>query len=344
MNTHNDVAKNSMETEKHVRRLRRRHRGMMLYCFLVLLMAVGLLVTLSMTVFFNIKEIHVYGEREYLSANGQKEEYSAEEIVEAAGIHIGDNMVRLNADTAEQDILKNKINLEEVKITKEFPNSLRIDVKPSVPAFNLRYSDGTLILSKTGKVLGNRMDPLEGLVTVLGYDPKEPVPGEPVEPEPEEEQDGKIFKAFMELVLNQEFEIPIHSIDMTNRNGILLNFDHRIIFDMGDASEMMYKITFAEQIISQQPSDKEGTLTMVGKNQCSFRNNPDSEKKDPVKEETSETQAESETEDAGEDDEEYWGDYEEYGDDEYYEDDEEYYDYDDGYYDDYEEYYDYDWE
>ena len=64
---------------------------------------------------------------------------------------------------------------------------------------------------------------------------------------------------------------------MTDFNDIMVNFDNRIIFDMGNWSEINYKISFAEQIISEQPADKEGYLVMVGTNQCAFRNQADYE-------------------------------------------------------------------
>ena len=64
---------------------------------------------------------------------------------------------------------------------------------------------------------------------------------------------------------------------MSDFNDIMVNFDHRILFDMGNWSEINYKISFAEQIISEQPADKEGYLVMVGTNQCAFRNKADYE-------------------------------------------------------------------
>ncbi|MBR1457996.1 MAG: hypothetical protein IJ595_01270, partial [Oscillospiraceae bacterium] len=82
-------------------------------------------------------------------------------------------------------------------------------------------------------------------------------------------------------------------------------FDNRITFDMGNWSEIGYKINFAEQVIAEQPADKEGYIIMVGTNQCSFRNKADYEAtRRAVKaaaEPTDPTDESSETDEDGED-------------------------------------------
>ena len=87
----------------------------------------------------------------------------------------------------------------------------------------------------------------------------------------------KSVTAFRDLIYSGDLTAPIVEVDMSDFNDILVNFDHRIIFDMGNWSEINYKISFAEQIIAEQPSDKEGYLTMIGTNQLSFRNKADYE-------------------------------------------------------------------
>lgn len=315
MNTKNDVAKVSMESEMHYRRVRRRHRGMFMYCVLVVLMAAILLVSLSMTVFFNIKEIYIDGDASYVTASGENREYTLEEIVEKIEIGVGDNMVRLDVKKAEERGLRNLIYVESIEITREFPNTLRIAIQKCTPAYNLKYDDGTLVLSEHGRILENSMNPMTGLMNIYGYDPEEPNPGTNVRPKEGEEQDEKILQAFMDLILHHPMDVPIVSVDMSNRNGILVNFDNRIEFDMGDYSEMEYKIDFAQNVISKQPPDKEGYLVMIGSNQCSFRNKADAEatrreasgkplpneETQPVTDENGNPVAETETETNGQD-------------------------------------------
>jgi cell division protein FtsQ len=237
-----------------------------MYALVVIILAVGVIITLSMTVMFNIQQIQVTGDAKM---------YSAEEIAAATGIAAGDNMVRVDLEAAEQRALDSLIYVEEISITRQFPDTLVIDVKKCEPTYNIVYGFGTLIVSRYGKILEDGMDPQDGLITIKGYTPFEPTAGKWIVSE--RERDDKILHAFMDVIDAGGLEAPIVSVDMTEVHNILVNFDHRIEFDMGNWDEIEYKINFAQHIISKQPADKEGYLTMIGTNQCSFRNKADVE-------------------------------------------------------------------
>ncbi|MBR3629721.1 MAG: FtsQ-type POTRA domain-containing protein [Oscillospiraceae bacterium] len=263
-----DVEKSNMQHETNARRTRRRKRGMGMYVFTILLLAVGTIVTLSMTVFFNIKTIRV---------TGIAESYSAEDIVAASGIKVGDNLVRLDKKEAEVRALNALIKVESVTIHKQFPNTVEIEVQKCTPAYNVSYEFGTLIVSEHGRILENTMDPMPGLVKIVGYEPKEKTDTPGMQIVAKEERMDKVFDAFRDLIYEGSLGVPIVEIDMSDFNDIMVNFDNRIKFDMGNWSEIDYKISFAEQIIAEQPTEKEGYLIMVGRNQCAFRNKADYE-------------------------------------------------------------------
>ena len=261
-----DVEKNNMRHGTSSKRTRRRKRGRSVYVFLVIVFAAAVIVTLSMTLFFNIKTIRV---------TGNADNYNAEDVVKATGISVGDNMMRLNTKAAEQRAVDSLIHVEELKIVRRFPDTLEIQVQKCTPAYNVVYEFGTLIVSEHGRILEDSMDPQQGLVRIVGYDPEETTPGKYICAK--EERDDRVFAAFRDLIYAGGLATPIVEVDMTDFNDIMVNFDHRIIFDMGNWSEINYKISFAEQIIAEQPADKEGYLVMVGTNQCAFRNKADYE-------------------------------------------------------------------
>ena len=261
-----DVEKTNLQHTQSSKRSRRRRRGRGWYILLVLIFTAALIISLSMTVFFNIKTIRV---------TGNAENYTAENVVLATGITVGDNMMRLHEKAAEQRAVEALIHVESVDVIKEFPNTLEIKVQKCTPAYNVVYEFGTLIVSEHGRILENSMDPQPGLVRIVGYTPQETEPGKYIAAE--EERCDKVFAAFRELIYSGDLAAPIVEVDMSDFNDIMVNFDHRIIFDMGNWSEIGYKISFAEQIIAGQPADKEGYLTMIGTHQCSFRNKADYE-------------------------------------------------------------------
>ena len=262
-----DIEKTNMAHEANSRRIRRRKRGLSVYVLLVILLAIALIITLSMTLFFNIKNIRVTGDSAVI--------YSPEEIVTAVGVKRGDNMMRLNLDELEQIAGETLVDTETVDIKREFPNTLVIDVQKAIPAYNVSYEYGTLIVSKYGKILQDSMDPLDDLISVYGYETEETTTGKRLSAT--EERYDKIFASFQNLIDSNALETPIMSIDMSDFNNIIVNFDNRIEFSMGNWSEIDYKISFAQQVIALQPVNKEGYLTMIGSNQCSFRNKSDVE-------------------------------------------------------------------
>lgn len=83
--------------------------------------------------------------------------------------------------------------------------------------------------------------------------------------------------------MSRELSSPITSVDMTDKYNMRVCFDDRIIFDLGNWNELKYKITLAENVIDRLGIDKSGYLTMVGNNQCSFRDSSVVGELDPIK-------------------------------------------------------------
>lgn len=135
-----DVEKTEIQSQTSPKRRRRRNRMRPLYGLLVAALVIGVGVSLSMTVFFNIATIEIAGDAP---------QYTAEDIADASGVHTGDNMMRLNRDEVEQNILARMVFVDSVSIQKNFPDKLVITVTPSTPAFNVTDSSGTLQASST---------------------------------------------------------------------------------------------------------------------------------------------------------------------------------------------------
>ena len=261
-----DVEKTSIPHETNTRRSRRRKRGRSLYVVMIVVLALSVIIALSMTLFFNIKTIRV---------TGSADNYRVQDIVDATGIQVGDNMLRLDTRAARQRALELLIYVEEIEIDRQFPNTLEIRVQKCTPAYNVMYDFGTLVVSEHGRILDDTMDPVEGLVKITGYQPEETTPGRQVKAK--EERYDKVFSAFRDIIYEGGLTVPIVGVDMSDLADIMVDLDHRIVFDMGNWSEIDYKISFAEQVISELPADKEGYLVMIGTNQCSFRNKADYE-------------------------------------------------------------------
>lgn len=255
-----DVEKTKVERENSSKRMRRRKRMNSLYGLIVIILALTVGITVSYTFLFNISEIRVAGE---------SEEYTAEQIVEASGISEGDNLLRLNTKASEQKILDTLLYVETADVNRDFPSSLVITVTRCVPAFNVPYDKGTLLVSKKGKILADNGFITEGLPIIYGYEPSETTPGKPISTE--NEYKNSAFNTFMDI-LNSDEENEISSIDMTDEYEININYSNGIIFKMGNWTDIEYKMNLAKEVMNDENvKGKTGYITMIGTNQCGFR-------------------------------------------------------------------------
>ena len=268
-----DVKKTDMKSETNVKRVRRRNLLMPLYIVIVLVLTAGVGVAVSTTVFFNVETIIVTGEAQ---------QYSVTDIVKSADVCTGDNLIKLDTDKVAQRIYddENLIYIERVDVQKKFPDELVINVEKCRESYNIVYDNGILLTSATGKIISNSMEAAEGLPVFYGYLPSELSPGKKLSSQ--DEQKEKIFYLFTQI-MSRELSSPITSVDMTDKYDIRVCFDDRIIFDLGNWNELEYKITLAETVIDRLGIDKKGYLTMVGNNQCSFRDSSVVDELEPIK-------------------------------------------------------------
>ncbi len=255
-----DVEKTTLRSGyKNAKRMRRRKRIMPLYIATVLLLTVCTGVALSMTVFFNVASIEVYG---------SAPNYTPAEIVLASGAKKGDNLLKMDVAGLGEQIETDMIYIESAKVSKKYPDAVVIDVKACRETFNVYYDNGILLTSESGKIIANSTDASENLPVIYGMNPTVLSPGKKVASN--DEVKNKIFDELADI-MNHELNVPITSIDMSDKYDIKVMFDNRIEFSMGNWNEIEYKVTLAETVIARLGKEKEGYLTMIGNNQCSFR-------------------------------------------------------------------------
>lgn len=258
-----DVEKTEIQRDTSTRRMRRRNRLRPIYGLLVAALVIGVGIALSMTLFFNIQTIEI---------SGDAPQYTAEEIAQASGVHTGDNMMRLNRADVEQHILDRLVFVDDVTIKKQFPDVLVISVTPSQAAFNVVDDSGTLQVSATGKILKNGPDTDATLPVITGFEPAVRDPGQMLASK--DSQKDQIFQTLTSQMA-KGLSFPITQMNLKDKYDLVITFDNRVDFSLGNWSEMDYKITLAETVLAQLSTDKVGYLTMVGDHQCSYRDKED---------------------------------------------------------------------
>ena len=98
----------SLEREK-------RKRFALLFVFVLV---VGL--TMCITVFFNIEK---------LQFKGSITAYTAEEVVAASGVEVGENLFRLNTDKIAETLYRRFPLLDDIQVKRVLPSTLQISAK-----------------------------------------------------------------------------------------------------------------------------------------------------------------------------------------------------------------------
>ena len=235
-----DVKKIEIDNNKTRKRQRRRRKNMTGYYILVGFLTLIIGVSLSVTFLFNIKEIVVSGSSQYDNVD----------IIKASDISTGDNLIRLNTTLARDKILSNMLYIDDVVISKKFPDKLEMKLYPSKEMAYVQYKSGYIIISEKWRILEDvEKSDEKNLLRINGFNP---VSGEPKTTMKSDDIDKEeILHNILECI--SELEITdITSIDIDDKYDIRLNYSGRINILIGNSKDVEYKLKYAYHILTNE--------------------------------------------------------------------------------------------
>lgn len=238
------TAKKGAGTSSKDQSRKKKHGSYVLYYFLCGIVAVAVVAVLSVTVLFNISRFEVIGETEY----------TEEEIIAAAGINTGENLLRIDAGAAEKRITSELVYIDRAKVGRSFPDKLVITVEPAVPLASFYIGGKYYLISEGGRVLdisesrgdypvitGYVLDPIKEMKT----ETKTMVGGQL-------EEDGeKRIAAAISIIgyIESSGLTEDYNIDLTDILSIKVLYDERVELDLGTTAAMDEKIFNASRLI-----------------------------------------------------------------------------------------------
>lgn len=226
-------------------RHRRRGRNYTYYYILLFIFFAIVFIVLANTVLFKCASFEVEGAARY----------SAEEIIGASGIKKGDNLLHINAQNAQSAVESTLAYIDSAEVKKRFPTKIRISVVEAEKWFLVEGDDGSAVVSRGGKIIDNKSD--SSLVKVKGYEAGTLEVGTRLSSEVE----GKngIPEAILEAADKAELN-GITEIDLTDRFAITVNYQNRIVLELGNITDVEKKLNVAAGVIETQISDTEEVL------------------------------------------------------------------------------------
>lgn len=236
------------------RKQREKTRRMRLYVIIIIAVVGIVFAVLVFNVFFNIQTVEVAG-----STN-----YTADEIFEASGITVGDNMLRENTDKCSENITSKLVYVESAQVKKIYPNTIKITVEASVPFANVRTANGCMLISQGGKVLEKLINPRSGVMEIEGAEADLTLEIGDRLVSVDEDKTKDIY-TLLEAFYNSGYETgSVTNIDISDRSDVSFVYDGRILVKLGVISDIDYKLDFVSEIVTNQiGSGIRGTLKLL---------------------------------------------------------------------------------
>ena len=225
------------------RKLRRRRIISVLIFFLVALIAVG--AVLSLTVLFPIETISAQG----------SEKYSSEEIVSVCGIKKGDNLFVSSVSEAQ---IKEKLPyIESIEIERRLPGTVVLKVKDAAEYACYLIEGKYYAVSESGQVLNVYEQKPQELFEIRTADVK-CVLGRTAE------FSGENTIGLIDEItsLASEYSLSLDRIDLTDELAVTVNVEQRFSVNFGTSNNLEEKFAHLSGMIKNIDGGKTGKINL----------------------------------------------------------------------------------
>ena len=229
----------------------RKIRKYLFHYILLAAFCLAILFVMCYTVFFKLDKIQVNG----------CSVYSQAQIIDEIGAQKGESLFKVNISNAEKLLVGKLPYVRSVKISRQFPTTLKVDVQEEKVMGAVYTSEGFAILSTTGKVLETKVLALrEGIPRIVGLVGLTYETGGYLRKS--DTKDGELLdqiKVLQEvqkqLAANQLTDITYYDVgDILNIEVML---EDKLLLKLGSASEMDYKLEFISKVLAGKKSGEE---------------------------------------------------------------------------------------
>jgi hypothetical protein len=219
------------------RRRRKSRRKYTLYYLLALILVLAAGCVLSMTVFFRIEAIEVRGNTRY--ADG--------ELVDTAGISVGDNLLRINPADISRALIGKYPYIADVAVRRVLPVSVVLDITQATPVAAVETSSGHALIDERGRLLEDALPVRpEGWPRVVGFSIDDLAAGDYLDGD----EAGRFSVLCGLIQAVAEVQCPqIVLMDLGDLLDLHLLYDGRVAIALGSSLDLAYKLRAAKNVI-----------------------------------------------------------------------------------------------
>lgn len=240
--------------------------GLLYALVMIVLMAAS--VVLACTVFFRVEEVEAVG----------NERYSTEQILTVASVEKGSNLILTPGEQIANRIYKNLPYVDQVKVQKRFPTTIRLLITESKPvavlsgAAIVTTEEGEEITAETGDLwiidpngkLLEKSDESLALqyISVTGLQVMDAQQGETAQPIPGTEKRMETLLALLQALEERGLSEQITAIDASLSTEISLVYDGRITGKLLSSSDLSRKLQIFEEIVALTGENEYRTVNL----------------------------------------------------------------------------------
>lgn len=217
-------------------------------------------VVLSMVIFFRVRTIEVVG----------NSYYAPEEIVQAAGVAEGDNLLTVSRGGAAGNIMAQLPYIESVRVTRKLPNTLVLTVSEFDATYAVTDTAGDCYLITANGKATEKIEPREAKSHIQIEAPviETPTIGEIVTIPAAEGEELAVQGQFdaligvLQEIENADLAKQIVSVSIPSSYRITLNYEDRFEVNLGNAEKLSNKLEFLKVVVAEQKDYATGTIDL----------------------------------------------------------------------------------
>lgn len=246
---------------RHAPSRKRRGRFRLIYKFLSILI-VSAAVILACVVFFRVNSIEVAG----------NVHYTAEEIIQASGIQLGENLVALPKSRVASNIRTQLPYVEGVSIQRVLPDGVLIKVTERAAAASVDSAEGRWLISAQGKLLEQAAGG-EQVMAISGLSVLAPYAGGMVQVAEENENTLDYILELMAVLESRGILSGCTALDCSAATYITLNYDiYQMKLPRGVDYDYYIRLALSALDDGRIPEGQGGTLDLtVAKGKVYFK-------------------------------------------------------------------------
>ena len=240
-------------------RRRRQGRFSFLYKILVFIAICGA-IAVALALFFKVDKVTVTG----------NSRYSADKIVEAAGIQTGDNMFFLNKYKASEQITTALPYVETVQIRRQLPDTLVVTVTECTAPAAVQQDGKLWLLSGDGKIVDSKTGDGKQYAMVKGLSLLEPQVGSDIQVPDEEQSSAQLLLTLLGLLRDKGMLADVQSIDLSDSATVILRYLDRFDVTFRWDADFDYKLDYLLAVVERLEINEKGAIDMTQEGKASF--------------------------------------------------------------------------